>query len=184
MVTYRRNFVPGGTYFFTVNLADRRVGLLTENIGLLRAAFRQVRERHPFAIDAIVVLPDHLHTIWTLPAGDADFATRWRLIKAAFSRECAPGERISASRAMKGERGLWQRRFWEHTIRDERDFARHVDYEHFNPVKHRHCQRVSEWPHSSFHRFVRLGLLPDDWAGTSGCLAEHGADFGETQLRD
>jgi putative transposase len=165
MTTYRRNFVAGGTYFFTVNLAERRLQLLTDNIELLRAAFRDTRRRHPFTIDAIVVLPDHLHAIWTLPAGDADFAVRWQLIKARFSRGLPPGERISVSRSRKRERGIWQRRYWEHTLRDEEDFSRHVDYIHFNPVKHGHVERVEDWPFSSFHRMVRLGVYAESWAG-------------------
>ena len=165
MTNYRRNFVHGGSYFFTVNLADRRSRLLTENIGLLRTAFRDTRARHPFAIEAIVVLPDHLHAIWTLPEGDADFAVRWRLIKAAFSRGLPQREQVSASRAAKGERGIWQRRYWEHTLRDDRDVTRHVDYIHFNPVKHGHVECVRDWPYSSFHRMVRLGIYPADWAG-------------------
>ena len=114
MANYRRNFLPGGSYFFTVNLADRRRVLLTDHFDLLRAAFRQARARHPFTVEAAVVLPDHLHAIWTLPAGDADFATRWRLIKSGFSRALSSGEPISASRAAKAERGIWQRRYWEH----------------------------------------------------------------------
>jgi putative transposase len=128
MTSYRRNFVAGGSFFFTVNLADRRLSLLTEHVDELRAAFRETRQRHPFTTDAIVVLPDHLHVVWTLPEGDANFATRWRLIKSTFSRSIPAGESISNSRLIKGERGIWQRRFWEHTIRDEDDFARHVDY--------------------------------------------------------
>ena len=167
MTTYRRNFVAGGTYFFTVNLADRRLRLLTDRIELLRAAFRYTRRRHPFSIDAIVVLPDHLHTIWTLPGGEDDFAIRWRLIKAAFSRGLPHGERVSTSRWRKRERGIWQRRYWEHTIRDEDDFARHGDYIHFNPVKHGYVGRVRDWPFSSFHRMVRLGVFPEDWADDS-----------------
>ena len=159
---YRRNFVSGASFFFTVNLDDRRSGLLTDRIEPLRAAFRTVRARHPFTIDASVVLPDHLHAIWTLPPGDADFATRWRLIKTAFSRGVAPGERRSPSREAKGERGIWQRRYWEHTLRDERDFERHCDYIHFNPVKHVHAGAAREWPDSSFHRFVYLGAGPMD----------------------
>ena len=113
LTNYRRNFLPGASCFFTVNLADRRLSLLTEHIGLLRGAFRSVRARHPFAIEAAVVLPDHLHMIWTLPAADADFATRWRLIKSAFAHALPPGEPVSPSRAAKGERGIWQRRYWE-----------------------------------------------------------------------
>jgi REP-associated tyrosine transposase len=157
MTAYRRNLVAGGTYFFTVNLADRHSPLLTANIELLRAAFRYTRHRHPFTIDAIVILPDHLHALWTLPSGDSDFATRWRLIKTAFSRGLRPVKRVSASRSRKGERGIWQRRFWEHTIRDEGDFARHIDYIHFNPVKLGYAERVQDWPFSSLHRRVRLG---------------------------
>jgi putative transposase len=167
MTNYRRNFVPGGSYFFTANLADRRLRLLTENIGLLRTAFRNTRRRHRFAIEAIVVLPDHLHAIWTLPQGDADFALRWRLIKSTFSRALPRGEQVSESRLGKGERGIWQRRYWEHTLRDETDFTRHVDYIHFNPVKHGHVTRVKDWPYSSFHRMVRAGVYPEDWAGDS-----------------
>jgi putative transposase len=176
MTNYRRNFIPGGSYFFTVNLADRRSRLLTENIELLRSAFRYARERHTFTIDAIVVLPDHLHTIWSLPEGDSDFALRWRLIKSAFSRELPPGEHISESRIAKGERGIWQRRYWEHTLRDERDLERHIDYIHFNPVKHGHVSQVRDWPYSSFHRMVRLGICPQDWAGN---VDEIGTVFGE-----
>jgi putative transposase len=165
VTNYRRNFLAGGSFFFTVNLADRRQRLLTKHIVLLRRAFKDVRHRHPFAIDAIVVLPDHLHAIWTLPESDGNFAVRWQLIKSAFSRGLPRGEPVSASRAEKQERGIWQRRYWEHTLRDEADFARHVDYIHFNPVKHGYVSRVRDWPHSTFHRMVRLGLYPLDWAG-------------------
>jgi REP-associated tyrosine transposase len=157
---YRRNFIAGGSFFFTANLAERRLRLLTEHIDELRTAFRETRRHHPFTTDAMVVLPHHLHAVWTLPEGDADFATRWRLIKSAFSRSLATDERISESRAAKGERGIWQRRYWEHTIRDENDFARHVDYIHINPVKHRLVPRVRDWPYSSFHRMVKLGMHP------------------------
>ena len=144
MTNYRRNFVPGGTYFYTVNLTDRRTRLLTDNIDLLRAAFREIKSRHTFTVEAIVILPDHLHAIWTLPEGDADFATRWRLIKSAFSRGLPSGERVSPSRAAKNERGNWQRRYWERTLHDDQDFARHVDYIHHNPVKHGHVDRPEE----------------------------------------
>ena len=110
MTNYRRNLVPGGSYFFTVNLLDRRSTLLTDHVQLLRDAFRYTQLNHPFAIDAIVVLPDHLHAIWTLPEGVSDFAVRWRLIKSAFSQALSSGEHVSPTRAMKGERGIWQRR--------------------------------------------------------------------------
>jgi putative transposase len=148
MTDYRRNFIAGGSFFFTVNLADRRLHLLTQHIEALRSAFRETRRRHPFIIDAMVVLPDHLHAVWTLPEGDSDFATRWRLIKSGFSRRIPIGERISGSRAAKAERGIWQRRYWKHTIRDESDFARHLDYIHINPLKHGLATRVRDWPYS------------------------------------
>lgn len=163
MTNYRRTLVPGATYFFTVNLADRRKTLLVDHIDQLREALRYTRHRHLFTIDAMVVLPDHLHAIWTLPPDDADFPLRWRLIKTWFSRNLPHGEHRRASRVDKSERGIWQRRYWEHLIRDETDFARHVDYVHWNPVKHGHVARVKDWPYSTFHRFVRDGVLADDW---------------------
>jgi len=165
MTAYRRVKTPGATYFFTVNLADRQDNpLLVNHIGLLRQVFRRIKQDHPFLIDAMVVLPDHLHCLWTLPPGDADYKTRWALIKAGFSRGIPLVERRSRSRMKRGERGIWQRRFWEHLIRDDRDYRRHVDYIHWNPVKHGWVERVSDWPHSSFHAHVRRGIVPVDWA--------------------
>jgi putative transposase len=165
MTEYRRPKIAGATWFFTVNLAQRHGNLLlVDNIEHLRNTFRKVKVTHPFEIDAIVVLPDHIHCIWTLPDGDADYATRWGLIKAGFTRGIAQGERRSESRMKRGERGIWQRRFWEHLIRDERDFRCHVDYIHWNPVKHGWSQRVADWPYSSFHSYVRRGVYAMDWA--------------------
>ena len=137
MPNYRRLKVEGATYFFTV-CANKRRGnqLFVENIDLLHQVFWEVRKDHPFVLDAIVILPDHLHCIWSLPAGDADYKMRWALIKAGFSRAIPLGEKRSSSRIKRGERGLWQRRYWEHLIRDERDFQNHVNYIHRNPVKH------------------------------------------------
>ncbi len=175
MVRYRRNFVPGGTYFFTVAVADRRSRVLVEHIGALRDAFRVTRRERPFTMDAIVILPDHLHAIFTLPLDDLDFPGRWRRIKGCFSSELLRAG-IKLKRAPNGELALWQRRFWEHTIRDESDFARHVDYIHFNPVKHGLARCVRDWRYSSFHRFVRDALLPEDWAGDIG---DNGGSFGE-----
>jgi len=174
MTDYRRNRVPGGAYFFTVNLYDRRSQLLTVNIDLLRDAVRTVRARAPFHIDAWVVLPDHLHSLWTLPEGDFDFSGRWQAIKTAFSKRVPQGEFRSASREAKGERGLWQRRFWEHTIRDDGDYAAHVDYVHFNPVKHGLAASAADWRYSSFHRSVAMGLYPADWAGDRKALIDAG----------
>lgn len=161
---YRRYLIKGGTYFFTVNLANRSSRLLIERVNILRDVVREVRQRHPFEIVAWVVLPDHIHAIWTLPPDDADFPMRWALIKAGFSRSVPVGEHIGASRHKKGERGIWQRRFWEHVISDENDLARHVDYIHINPVKHGHTAKASDWPWSSIHRYIRNGMLTADWA--------------------
>jgi putative transposase len=175
MPNYRRAFVPGGCWFFTVNLLERRKTLLVDHIDALRAVVAKTRERYPFVIDAVVVLPDHIHAVWTLPPGDADFSLRWRLIKQRFARELPKHERISAVRRARHERGIWQRRFWEHLIRDEVDYARHVEYCYINPVKHGLVSRVHDWPHSSFHRDVRAGIVPQDWAGdvdASGAFGE------------
>jgi putative transposase len=146
-------------------------------VDTLRDAVREVRQRHPFEIVAWVVLPDHVHAVWTLPPDDADFPTRWALIKAGFSRRIAPTENISVSRATKGERGIWQRRFWDHLIRDENDLARHVDYIHINPVKHGHAAKAGDWPWSSIHRYIRNGILNADWAAD----ADVPASIGERQ---
>lgn len=176
MTNYRRNFIPGGSYFFTVAIADRSSRLLVEHIDLLRQAFRTVKHEQPFELTAVVILPEHLHCIWTLPPGDIDYPTRWKRIKAGFSRGLPRTEPRSSSRTAKGERGIWQRRFWEHTLRDEADFRRHVDYIHYNPVKHGHAANVKAWPHSSFRRFMEQGIYPEDWAGIP--LAASG-EFGE-----
>jgi putative transposase len=166
MVSYRRNLVPGGTFFFTVTLTDRRSSALVDHVDALRGAFRAGRRERPFTVDAIVILPEHLHAIFTLPTGDADFPGGWRRIKGHFSNHMIAAG-ASAKRHPNGDYALWQRRFWEHTIRNEDDFARHVDYIHFNPVKHGLVSRVRDWPYSSFHRYVREGLLAEDWAGES-----------------
>ena len=165
MSNYRRNRVPGGCYFFTVNLQDRRGALLVEHVDLLRRSVQRVRGLMPFHIDAWVVLPDHMHCVWTLPDGDTDFSRRWQAIKMAFAKGIAPGETLSASNRSRGERGIWQRRYWEHTIRDESDYAAHVDYTHFNPVKHGLVESAADWPYSSFHRCVEIGMYPPAWAG-------------------
>lgn len=165
MPDYRRNRVPGGTYFFTINLRDRQTNLLVDRIDLLRSSVARVRILMPFHIDAWVVLPEHMHCLWTLPEGDADFSRRWQAIKMAFSKRIERGEALSTSGQNRGERGIWQRRFWEHTIRNERDYAAHLDYIHLNPVKHGLAPRVSDWPYSSFRRAVKMGLYPEAWAG-------------------
>ena len=148
---YRRANVPGATYFFTVNLQDRKSQLLTENLDALRMAFRSVQQRYPFKIIAMVVMPEHLHAIWEMPQGDVDFSLRWSLIKAAFSKALPKQENISSSRENKRERGILQRRFWEHMIRDDDDLEKHVAYLHYNPVKHGHVDQAS-----ACDRFARI----------------------------
>ena len=172
---YRRADVCGGTYFFTVNLLDPNSSLLIDEIDLLRTSINKVKKQQPFKLDAMVVLPEHLHALFTLPENDNDFATRWMLIKSGFSRQLPKKETISNSRKAKGERGIWQRRYWEHLIRDDEDFAKHVDYIHYNPVKHGHVSRAINWPYSSIHRYLERGLLHENWASDNS----HEADFGE-----
>jgi putative transposase len=154
----------GSVFFFTVVLAERPSRLLLEKIERLRQTYRVVQQRRPFETVAVCVLPDHIHAIWALPEGDADFSTRWSLIKSGFSRGSDSKPR-SASKVGKREKGIWQRRYWEHAIRDDADLERHVDYIHFNPIKHGYVTRVADWPHSSFHRYVEHGLLAPDWGG-------------------
>lgn len=161
MPDYRRNRVPGGTFFFTVNLANRRSDLLVREVETLRAAVRAVRLAMRFHIDAWVVLPEHMHCIWTLPEDDSDYSSRWRAIKTRFSKSLQNAE-LKRSEALG--RGIWQKRFWEHTIRDDRDYSTHMDYVHFNPVKHGLAAHPAEWPYSSFRRCVARGLYDTTWA--------------------
>jgi putative transposase len=177
MVRYRRNLVPGGTFFFTVALDERRSTALVDNIADFREAFRIARRQRPFVVDAIVVLPEHLHVLMMLPKDDADYSGRWRRIKSVFTRLAS--RRMPLERNRRGEFALWQKRFWEHSIRNELDFERHADYIHFNPVKHGLVSRVTDWPYSSFHRFVRLGVMPVDWAGDAGATK---SGFGEPAI--
>lgn len=168
MPNYRRLRIVGGTYFFTQVTYQRRNWLCCEMARqTLRSAINHVRQKYPFTIDALVLLPNHIHCIWTLPNDDMDYATRWRLIKTFVSknlpREFEIDTQINASRQKRKERNLWQRRFWEHLIRDDIDFARHCDYIHYNPVKHGLCKKPKEWSFSSFHRFVAEGVYPEDW---------------------
>ena len=154
---YRRAFVPGASYFFTVVTANRRP-LFAEarNVDVLREAFRSVRAKRPFAIEAMVVMPDHLHCIWRLPPGDADFATRWRLIKSHVTRHLG-----------STFQNVWQNRYWEHLLRDEENLNRHLDYIHYNPVKHGLVGRAGDWPYSSY-RYVVAGFYPNDWGQGDG----------------
>jgi putative transposase len=172
MSNYRRYLVEGGTYFFTL-VIHRRRPLLGSPLGrkCLRDAIEAVRKRHPFEIPASVLLLDHLHMIWTLPSGNANYSLRWRRIKEEFSRAFLAGGGKEGDRSMsrqkRNERGIWQRRFWEHLIEDEVDFERHFDYIHYNPVKHGLTESPADWPYSSFHRWVEQGVYPAGWGRKS-----------------
>jgi putative transposase len=158
MSTYRRHYLPGGCYFFTVVTYERRPLFKDEErVTLLRSAMRDVMSRRPFEIQAMVVLPDHLHTVWRLPDGDDDYSRRWRDIKHHVSRQ------IDTPLTPRREKSVWQRRFWEHAIRNEDDWKRHLDYVHFNPVKHGLVSRARDWPYSSFRRAVEKGWYAPDW---------------------
>ena len=161
MRRFIRSSTPGATYFFTVTSKDRRSSTLVDRVDILRGCFARVRALHPFDIDAVVVLPEHLHAMWTLPIDDAAFPLRWMLIKRMFTRAIGSSP--------------WQERYWEHQIRDDLDYERHVNYIHFNPVKHGHVARAADWPYSSFHRYARQAVLPADW----GLSVEQPGQFGE-----
>jgi putative transposase len=180
MPEYRRADIPGGTYFFTVVTFARQPHLTLEPVRkALREAIADVRQSHPFRIDAWVLLPDHLHCMWTLPPGDKDFTRRWSTIKRLVSRQCSEyaAPIVIPSRKRRREFTFWQRRFWEHLIRDDADFRRHADYIHWNPVKHGHAAAARDWPYSTFHRYVEQGIYAPDWGGRS---AENEAgEFGE-----
>jgi len=173
MSRYRRT--QGSTFFFTVVLADRSSTLLVGHVDRPRRIYQTDQQCRPFETVAICILPDHLHAIWSLPENDSDFSSRWNLIKGGFSRGLEAQER-SASKSLKREKGIWQRRYWEHAIRDDADLERHVDYIHFNPVKHGLVTRVRDWSLSSFHRYVDQGTLPVDWGGDMRDIA---GQFGE-----
>ncbi len=176
MSRYRRSKIDGGVFFFTVALADRSSDLLVREVDRLRRSYASVQKRLPFETIAICILPDHLHEIWALPQDDANFPLRWNLIKGGFSRGLPTVVRPTASKLAKREKGIWQRRYWEHAIRDDADLERHVDYVHFNPVKHGYINRVCDWPYSSFSRYVERGVLPSDWGGEVGAMT---GTFGE-----
>jgi putative transposase len=176
MSRYRRIKIDGGVFFFTVTLADRSCDVLVREVDKLRRIYGTIQDRYPFETVAICILPDHLHAVWALPPGDTDYPLRWSVFKAGFSRGLVEAAPRSASKAARRERGLWQRRYWEHAIRDDADLERHVDYIHFNPVKHGYVTQVRDWPYSSFHRYVKQGILASDWGGDMRDLA---GNFGE-----
>lgn len=175
MPEYRRIECPGATIFFTVVSHRRRVILDgAQSVALLRQAFREEHEHHPFRIEAAVILPNHLHCIWTLPEGDSRFSMRWGKIKGRFTElflAAGGSEGLrSASRVKRGERGVWQRRFWDHVIRDDDEYGAYLDYIHYNPVKHGLARCPHAWPYSSFSRWVRAGVYAPDWQCACGAV--------------
>ncbi len=165
-MNYRRAKTSGGTYFFTVVTHNRRKFLCEpDNIVILRSVLKNVMVRHPFVIDAMVIMPNHLHALWTLPENDDNYSIRWSLVKSGFTKACGDKCKgtLSPSRIARKQQAVWQQRFWEHEIRDEDGFTRHVEYIHYNPVKHGLATSPFDWPYSSFQRFVRDGLYPADW---------------------
>ena len=180
MSNYRRSSTMGGTFFFTV-VTYRRQTFLTEAFArqFLREAIVEVRKTQPFIIDAWVLLPDHLHCIWTLPENDADFSKRWGRIKALFSKQAKSRlhqeKWMTKSKVKHAESTIWQRRFWEHQIQDERDFNNHIDYIHYNPIKHKLVDHLNNWSYSSFHRYVKNNIYPQNWSAQ----INEDFDFGE-----
>ena len=173
MPEYRRSLVPGGTFFFTVVTYRRRPILVSEESrAILHAAWNNVCERYPFQTDAICLLPDHIHCIWTLPERDNQYSLRWgeikRIFSEAYNRPIGAKAKVNESRQKRGETAIWQRRFWEHTIRDLDDYQHHLDYIHYNPVKHGLVNNVIDWEWSSFHRYVRLGQCEKEWGSNMG----------------
>jgi len=160
---YIRSDIKAGSFFFTVNLLNRKSTLLIDHIESLKCAINNVKRKHPFTINAMVVLPEHLHAMWTLPKNDSDYAKRWMLIKSNFSRSIPNNEHINKSRLQKRERGIWQRRYWEHAIRDDKDMQSHINYIHYNPVKHGHVKNPTDWPYSTIHHHIKIGRLESNW---------------------
>ena len=167
---YRRAYIKGACYFFTVDAEKRHPVFRREDqVEVLRQAFRQVKPKYPFHIDAMVVLPDHLHSIWTLPEGDEDYSTRWWLIKTWFTKHCDKSmlKMPNQARKRKQQQEIWQHRYWEHVIRDETYYQHHIDYIHYNPVKHGYLERAADWPFSSLRNYINRGIVPENW-GVSG----------------
>jgi putative transposase len=185
MSDYRRCYVPGGSYFFTM-VTERRAGILANDKArdCLREAIRHCRRQLPFRVDALVMLPDHVHAIWTLPTNDSDYSKRWGIVKKHFTQNwLASGgaeQLVTASRLRYRRRGIWQRRFWEHALRDERDYQNHLDYLHFNPVKHGLVKNVIDWSYSSFHRWLEQGFYSESW----GSRTEDYAKLDSVQCAD
>jgi len=185
MPNYRRDQTPGATWFFTVVAFQRRPIFCNRKFrNSLKRAILRTQENHPFNVNAWVLLPDHLHCVWTLPDDDSDFSIRWKLIKQYVSRDCQSEFKLqvslSAAKRKRRESSIWQRRFWEHKIRGEKDYKTHLDYLHFNPVKHGYCDTPSEWRYSSFHRHQAEGIYPMNWAATESSKSNTNFQYGES----
>ncbi len=178
MSNYRRNKQSGATYFFTLCLQDRKSRILVDYIDALRLAYRKTHHKKPFITEAMVILPDHIHILWTMPMNDDDYANRIRLFKSHFTRQLPATikQTDNKNRQAHKQTGIWQLRYWEHTIRDERDFTNHINYIHYNPVKHGYVKDVVDWKYSTFHRYVKSGLYEQDWGSNIGEIT---GDFGE-----
>jgi putative transposase len=181
MSNYRRNYVPGGTYFFTVVTHQRPFLTSDAARASLHQAIETIRLKWPFEIVAIVLLPDHWHSVWTLPRGDSRYPLRLRQIKDAFTRSYLESggqeSRQARSRTKHGMRGVWQKRFWEHTIDDEQDLKGCVDYIHWNPKKHGLVRSIKDWQWSSFHRFAAAGEYALDWGREDPVPGFEGAEW-------
>ena len=182
MPNYRRAKTKGGTYFLTVVTYRRQRFLCDKNVrDALRNGIQNTRTTHPFKIDGWVLLPDHLHCIWTLPPNDAAFGIRWTMIKQFVTRQCSPDlhrdDWMNESKRRRKESTIWQRRFWEHQIRNDQDYEKHMDYMHYNPVKHGYVKNVMDWPYSTFHRYVCKGVYAEDWGAEDEMTFEE--QFGE-----
>jgi putative transposase len=174
MVQYRRNHDINGLYFFTITLKNRNSTLLTDHIDLLRKSFQRVQTENIYQTKAIVILPDHIHAIWKMPDGEKNYSLRWRKIKSYFTHSVVRSG-LPISKNSRGDFNIWQRRFWEHTICNENDYENHINYIHYNPVKHGLVENVKDWPYSSFHRYVKKGILNLDWGSEYyEFLEEHG----------
>lgn len=181
MSKYIRSYTQGAFYFFTLVSYNRRKIFCNEDfLQAFKNSIRQIQHQYPFEIIAWMQLPDHLHCIWKMPENDADYSMRWSQIKRLTTQACPQYQlsidELSHSKVKRYEKGIWQRRFFEHQIRDEADFVKHMDYLHYNPVKHGLVETVSDWPYSSFHRYVNQGYYAEDWGDSSIDFSKHFSD--------
>ena len=185
MSNYRRDNSQGATWFFTVVTYQRREFLCDDRVRVaLRSAIRKVQAKYPFIIEAWVLLPDHFHCIWTLPELDSNFQLRISLLKRFVTRACSEflhrDSLSTPSKRKRNESTIWQRRYWEHKINDEKDFKHHMDYIHYNPVKHELAQSPIEWPYSTIHRLTKNRVYPENWAINPSTNSSNHQNYGES----